>query len=125
MIPLDFGMHWARIDRLREGGRHCLKRHAALWAIARLVGDDFRVHRARVFAGTYVRCIVVVSMLTLVLTVVIAMIVTGMLGIVLVHRLFSRLWANGRSSFLSMPLLRSKSASAIAMRTAAFPSRSS
>ena len=46
MVPLDFGMHRAGVDRLREG-----ERHATLWTVARLVGDDFRMHRARVFAG--------------------------------------------------------------------------
>ena len=51
MVLFDLGMHRAGVDRLREGERHWLERHAVLWAISRLVGDDFRMHRARVFAG--------------------------------------------------------------------------
>jgi hypothetical protein len=94
MVLLDFGMHRARVDRLRQSGRHWLKSHAALWAIARHIGDDFRMHRTRVFARERCRCTAVVSMRTLVPAGVVAMIVVEMLGMVLVHRLFSRSWAN-------------------------------
>ena len=51
-----------------------------------LVGDDFGMHRARVFASKHHRCTALLSMLMHVLTVLVAMIVVGMLGVVLLHR---------------------------------------
>jgi hypothetical protein len=94
MVPLDFGMHRTGIDRLWEGERHWLERHAALWTIARLVADNFRMHRTRVFAGKHYCCAAMVFMLMDVLAVVVAMVALGMSGMVLLHRLSSRSWAN-------------------------------